>query len=715
MYKRIIAVIALICLLPVMVVSAVGEMPETSSYQYSYWKEAVAAPESYIVSEVIDSESLGVAISKISDIFCDDAGRLYITDSGLSRLICADSGRDTVSVVDRFEYNGEIQSFNSPEGVFVNSKGNIFVADTGNARVVVFDSALKCTRIIGEPSEEAVLSYEYTPSKLCADADGRIYVISKNETQGILQFSASGEFIGYLGATRVVPNLTEIFYRMFATRTQLKSMLRSIPTEYNNLTIDSDGFVYGTVSSLNPYTVLSDIASNGSSAAPIRKLNAGGDDILVRNGNYPPVGDLVFNVANGTEANYDGPSALVDVTAMNDGIYSVLDSNRGRIFTYNESGELLYIFGSRGSGEGQFTSPCAICCSGTDLLVADSDRNDIQVFKPTDYALKILNAISFYQAGEYEKEQEIWREVLNEYGGSDMAYTGIGKSYYNQQDYKTAMEYFRKGNNRTYYSKAFYEQRKITGRLVAPYVLAVIALAAAACVCIKVLRKKGILVKAAAASGGTPTKTREFLQGIRFGFHICCHPFSGFWDMKYEKKGNIYSATAILLMTVAVNVITTRFTPYMFNDIRPSDNNILLTSLASVICPLALWCVSNWCFTTLMDGKVTAKDIYMFSCYSLFPILIIHIPLFAASFIMSLEEAAFYNALMTVSVLWLVFMFFCGTLVIHHYSAGKTVLAIFLTIIGIAVIVFLALLCVTLVQQIVIFIKVLISEISLRL
>ena len=185
--------------------------------------------------------------------------------------------------------------------------------------------------------------------------------------------------------------------------------------------------------------------------------------------------------------------------------------------------------------------------------------------------------------------------------------------------------------------------------------------------------------------------------------------------MKYEKKGNIYSATAILLMTVAVNVITTRFTPYMFNDIRPSDNNILLTSLASVICPLALWCVSNWCFTTLMDGKGTAKDIYMFSCYSLFPILIIHIPLFAASFIMSLEEAAFYNALMTVSVLWLVFMFFCGTLVIHHYSAGKTVLAIFLTIIGIAVIVFLALLCVTLVQQIVIFIKVLISEISLRL
>ena len=63
MYKRIIAVIALICLLPVMVVSAVGEMPETSSYQYSYWKEAVAAPESYIVSEVIDSESLGGAIS----------------------------------------------------------------------------------------------------------------------------------------------------------------------------------------------------------------------------------------------------------------------------------------------------------------------------------------------------------------------------------------------------------------------------------------------------------------------------------------------------------------------------------------------------------------------------------------------------------------------------------------------------------------------------
>ena len=48
------------------------------------------------------------------------------------------------------------------------------------------------------------------------------------------------------------------------------------------------------------------------------------------------------------------------VVVRNQGIYSILDSVRGRIFTYDHEGNLLYIFGGLGSQEG--TSMASLFC-----------------------------------------------------------------------------------------------------------------------------------------------------------------------------------------------------------------------------------------------------------------------------------------------------------------------------------------------------------------
>lgn len=63
-----------------------------------------------------------------------------------------------------------------------------------------------------------------------------------------------------------------------------------------------------------------------------------------------------------------GNGALRIRAACSGGMYSVLDSKRGRVFTYDSQGNLLYIFGGRGDQKGQFNQPCALIYNGDEIL-----------------------------------------------------------------------------------------------------------------------------------------------------------------------------------------------------------------------------------------------------------------------------------------------------------------------------------------------------------
>ena len=90
-----------------------------------------------------------------------------------------------------------------------------------------------------------------------------MFVISRNQTQGIVRLTEEGEFVGYLGAVRVNPTPWQLFLRAIASDEMKKGMLKFIPTEYSNLTADSDGFVYcvvETVDSGDIYSAIRNVA-----------------------------------------------------------------------------------------------------------------------------------------------------------------------------------------------------------------------------------------------------------------------------------------------------------------------------------------------------------------------------------------------------------------------------------------------------------------------
>ena len=57
----------------------------------------------------------------------------------------------------------------------------------------------------------------------------------------------------------------------------------------------------------------------------------------------------------------------------------------------------------------------------------------------------------------------------------------------------------------------------------------------------------------------------------------------------------------------------------------------IFSVILGVAAPFALWTISNWCLTTLFDGEGSYKDIFIATCYSLMPLVIILIPTTIAS------------------------------------------------------------------------------------
>ncbi len=74
-------------------------------------------------------------------------------------------------------------------------------------------------------------------------------------------------------------------------------------------------------------------------------------------------------------------SQFEDIAVKDSGMYAALDKRRGRIFTYNSNGELMYVFGGLGANLGQFGTVEALDTLEDDFLVVDSKYNWIVRFR----------------------------------------------------------------------------------------------------------------------------------------------------------------------------------------------------------------------------------------------------------------------------------------------------------------------------------------------
>lgn len=204
-----------------------------------------------------------------------------------------------------------------------------------------------------------------------------------------------------------------------------------------------------------------------------------------------------------------------------------------------------------------------------------------------------------------------------------------------------------------------------------------------------------------------------YVKTIKYVFHVIFHPFDGFWDLKFEKRGSLKAAITFIILTIATLTIEKQNTGFLYNENRLSELNVVV-DIITVILLYVLWCVANWCTTSLMDGKGRMIDILIAVGYATFPITLIRLPLVAFSHMITANEGSFYYVFGTISYLWFLFLLFTGTMITHQYSVSKTIVTCIITVVGMGIIMFIGLLFFNVIQEMITFVLTIYKEIRFR-
>ncbi len=686
-----------------------------STYTYSIDGWYMDSPDAYVPSDLVDSNAMGLKdpLKAPTDIAVDDKNNIYIADAANNRVVVLNNRLKFRYEIGEFLNEHKIEdSLSNPNGVFVNDQ-YVYVADTNNSRIVVFDLEGEFSHIIGAPeAKEIDVDDLYTPIAVAVDAAGRMYVVSKTTYQGVIQIGKDGEFQGFIGAQKSTLSAWDVFWRKFQTDEQRAQSERVVSTEYNNITIDDKGLIYVTTSSIDPASQQGAITGKSKSGdyAPVKKLNSSGDEIMQRTGFWPPSGEVRVETASTGATGISGPSTIVDVALGPEGTWSIIDTKRSKVFTYDEEGRLLFVFGDNGDQLGNFGQDKlrSMCYMGNDMLLLDQNTSAITVMKRTEYGDTLINAIKNQRDRNYDAAEQDWREILKKNNNFDAAYVGIGKAFYRQGRYTEAMEMYEAAYDTTNYSTAFkyYRQNWVSKyALVVPVVIVVI------CVALYFFfRYAGRVNKEVAVR---PGGKRTYWEEILFAFHLMMHPFDGFWDLKHEKRGSIRGAITFCALAVAAFAYNAIGTAYLFNPLGAYLN--IFAQVLAIMVPLMLWVISNWCLTTLFEGEGSVKDIFIASSYALVPVPLLLIPSTLLTNIFTLDEAQMITLITTLMWVWVGMLIFFGSMVTHDYTMFKNVLTTIGSIVGMACIMFIALLFSSLLSKIVGFITSIVVELGYRI
>ena len=413
------------------------------TYNYDYWEDIYYTPAAYVPNGNISGTKLGVGVlNSPQDVYVGIDERVYVADTGNNRIVILDKNMKLERIIESFDNEGVVDTFKAPYGIYVTEKNEIYIADTDNLRVVALNEDGSLLKIISNPESEVLSDdFVFSPLKITVDYADRVYVIAKNMFQGIMAFDENGDFTGFTGTINVTITAYEKIWRRLSTKAQRERQVQFIPTEFTGVDISPEGFVYAT-------------NIDGKGEQSVRRLNPKGQDVI-KKGRAALSGDLIWRLAG----DYSGASRIVDVVYRDNGIYSVIDKTRGRVFTYDHEGNLLYVFGGMGSQEGTFKNPVAVEEKGEEILILDSYRGEILRFLPSQYGKLINQAVSLRYDGDEASAVQIWKKVLELDSNFELAYVGIGKSYLASGENKKAMEYLKLGMDREYYSIAYKRYR----------------------------------------------------------------------------------------------------------------------------------------------------------------------------------------------------------------------------------------------------------------
>ncbi len=694
--SRLFAVILAICLVA-SAITAVSAVPPTNSY--TYWthvgtqRKAVYGKAMYDVDSVVDVSKLGVQgiheeQTKITSMCKDSDENIYILFSN-SRIVVLDKDYNLIKEIGLI--NGEI-AYRNAKGIYY-SEGVLYICNTEGANIYMVDTDGNLIDTLPLPESNLIPDdFNYKPIKITRDANGYMYVVSEGCYYGSLLYAPDKTFLGFYGSNTVNATIASVFTnisnRLFPNAEKHANQIKKLPFSFVDITIDSEGFVY----TCNGFTDYSTASRN----AQIRRLSPGaGTNILNSKVNFTDT--KIIWIDNFSKQD------LCDIEVDDNGFIYALESTFDKIFVYDEQCRILNVFGGgMGAGKqvGTFTHSCAIVTkyNGDEIIVADADTNYLTVFKINDYGKQVKELDYLTLNGEYDKIKEGWEKVLEQDANSQLAYSGLANAYLEEEDYATALKYAKMGYDKDTYAVAFEYVRKdfISDNFTWLFIVIVVVVLGAIAFMFITNKKKIVLIKN---------------KSLNLMLTTMIHPSDNFTDIKEKNLGSIPLCLLIIVLYYAATVLKTIAGGFLFSNYDPTSFNSIIVFVRSVGL-VVLWIVSNWLICTLLGGKGKLKEIVIVTCYSLLPLIIEGVLYIVLSNMLLPVEAGFLSIMKTLALIYAGLMLIIGMLKIHDFSMGKFLWTTVLTVFGMAVIIFLLIMLIILVQQFGAFVITLVTEIS---
>jgi hypothetical protein len=350
-----------------------------------------------------------------------------------------------------------------------------------------------------------------------------------------------------------------------------------------------------------------------------------------RNGFWPPAGEVDINT--GLKGGYSGPSTVIDVAVGPEKTWTIIDSKRNKIYTYDFNGNLLFAFGDKGAMLGSVANIKAVTYQDDTMLVLDRGTNSIVVYERTEYGDLLLRAISAENSLDYNYAITCWEAVLQRNSNFDAAYVGIGNALYRSGEYAESLEYYETAYDVDNWSNSYKEVRK---EWMSQYFILLLLIIVAVIVVVLKFFGWAAKVNKRVSTDGRARKT--FGQELLYGFYVIFHPFDGFYDLKHEHRGSVRASLVFLALTILAFFYQSIGSGYVLNP--TGAYSTIAMQCISVLVPFFLFILANWCLTTLFEGEGSFKDIFVATSYSLLPIPMLIIPATLCSNWVTTTEAA---------------------------------------------------------------------------
>ena len=612
-------------------------------------------------------------LNKPEDLFFDFNDYMYIADTGNRRILKYNPKTDTVLLT--ITHSG----FISPKGVFVSNDNILYVADSAAGKIFRFDVWGNYLDEIGKPDDPSFEGRPFNPAKVGVDLGGNIYVYSQGIAEGIIQLSNTGEFLGFFTSNRVELTLTERILDLVFTEAQKAKLYQRTPPIFSNVYVGPDGLVYTT-------------SMNSTSA--VKRHNIAGVTQLTS----------VFS-----------PIDPTDVYVNHQGIIFV-STDSGVIYVYSRDGEYIFSFGARNFSTtqkddvaGLFTSLSALALdSEGNVWALDDEQAFIQSFTPTEYALKVYEALDLYNKRHYNEAVSVWQQVLRLNQMSVLAHNNIGKSYLSLQDYDKSIYHFEIAANRKDFSEAFWEVRNAALQKRLGPLFGVLA---ALIVLVQILR---LIERTWPFKHKIAVPFRRFAEikivnDLLYVFRVLRHPIDSFYEIKQNQQGSLLGAVILFfaLFFIYLWYLVGKGFIYQFTAVEDIDfYSIVLGFFALSI----LFVVSNWLVSSIHDGEGGLADIFKMFVYSLGPMFIAFTSVTLLSHVLTYNESFFLDAILSVAYPWTGLNIVLGVQETHNYSTKNALKSIVITFALMLVIVVVLIMVIVMWEQLYNFLEAIVRE-----